>query len=174
MITDYFLRGSVSHERLCAMVEILGKIVSNAPHSIDMAQLEEETGRATMDLAKLCASLVRSELLVRDPIATNRWKLACEPSAVTLEDVFRCLVFEQQVRTKPAAGLSNPARSRGDVDLLVTQAMLAVNQSIYKNLRQFSLDRLKAIGTCMFPPENKQIASVDQIDSNDIAIVNRP
>lgn len=160
MPINYLSEGSVSHDRLCAMVEILGKIVANAPRSIGMAQLEEETGRAAKDLAKLCASLVRSELVVRDPCAGNRWALACEPSTVTLEDVFRCMASEQQERAKPASGLRNSSRACRDVDLLVTLAMLAVNQSLFKILRQFPLDRLKVCGTGMVSSANISPASV--------------
>ena len=155
MVTDYMLGGSALHDRLCAMAEILGKLVSSAPRSVSIAQLEEASGRSSKELTKLCASLWRAELLTPDPNGANRWSLACEPSAVTLEDVFRCIVAEQQERSKPAAKQGNPVRAFSDVDLLVTQAMLAVNQSVFKHLRQFSLDRLKVSAAGMFPATSR-------------------
>ena len=173
MVTDYILGGSSLHDRLCAMAEILGKLVSSAPRSVSIAQLEEATGRPAKELTKLCASLWRAELLVPDPDAGQRWNLACEPSMVTLEDVFRCIVSEQQERSKPAAKLSAPERAFSDVDLLVTQAMLAVNQSVFKNLRQFSLDRLKASGAGMFPASTRRSRHSYFDDANDITLANR-
>lgn len=169
MVTDYIMGSSSVHERLCAMVEILGKIVSSAPRSVSIVQLEEATGRTARELARLCLSLVRAELLVSDAQAANRWKLACEPSAVTLEDVFRCIVTEQPERARPAAHPGPAGRAANDVDLLVTQAMLAVNQSVFKNLRQFSLDRLKASAAGMFPAPGRHASIMHFDDCADLA-----
>ncbi len=173
MVTDYILGGSILHDRLCAMAEILSRLVSSAPRSIGIAQLEEATGRPAKELTKLCTSLWRAGLLVPDPGVGNRWSLACEPSAVTLEDVFRCVVAEQQERSKPAAKSSSPERAYSDVDLLVTQAMLAVNQSVFRHLRQFSLDRLKVSSTGMFPASSRHGSHTYFDDANDLALGGR-
>lgn len=170
MVTEYILGGRTLHERLCAMAEVLGKIVSSAPRSVGITQLEEASGRSSKELIKLCASLERAQLLLPDPQAANRWMLACEPSAVTLEDVFRCIVSEQQERSKGIEQLSSPTRAYSDVDLLVTQAMLAVNQSVFKNLRQFSLDRLKVSASGMFPVSRKHFEHPDFDLGGDAAI----
>lgn len=143
MIIDYILGESALHDQLCAMVEILGKLVSSAPRAVSIAQFEEATRRPRQELIKLCSSLESVDLLLPDPDSVNLWNLACEPSDVTLEDVFRCVIAEQQERSKPSSKLSHPDRAHRDVDLLVTQAMITINQSVFKHLRQFSLDRLK-------------------------------
>ena len=156
-VEDYILGGSKLHDRLCAMAEIMAKLVASAPRAVGIAQLEQATGRPANELAKLCDSLWRADLLLPDPRGGESWRLACEPSAVTLEDVFRCIVAEQQACAKPVAKLRNPEQPQNDVELLVMQAMIAVNQSVLKHLRQFSLDRLKVRASGTFPAVGRKI-----------------
>jgi DNA-binding IscR family transcriptional regulator len=148
-VEDYILGNSVLHDRFFATTEILAKLVSSAPRAVGINQLQEATGRCARELGKLCNGLVRAGLLRPDGTAADRWVLTCNPSAVTLEDVFRCVLNEQQSRKAPAKSVS--ARASTDVDLLVMQAMIAINQSVFKHLRQFSLDRLKISAAGMFP-----------------------
>lgn len=148
-VEDYILGNGALHDRFFATTEILAKLVSSAPRSVSIAQLEEETGRPARELGKLCAGLARSSLLMPDPRAPERWMLTCDASMVTLEDVFRCVLAEQQARKAP--GKAGTERAPNDVDLLVMQAMIAINQSVFKHLRQFSLDRLKISAAGMFP-----------------------
>lgn len=171
-VEDYILGGSRLHERMCAMAEIMAKLVSSAPRAVGIAQLELVTGRPAKELTKLCASLWRAELLQPDPLAGDSWRLACEPSAVTLEDVFRCIVAEQEACAKPAVKPRNPEQPQSDVELLVMQAMIAVNQSVLKHLRQFSLDRLKVSSSGMFPDARRKIsdARLDQAADLELAV----
>ncbi|RJF97523.1 Rrf2 family transcriptional regulator [Noviherbaspirillum saxi] len=149
-VEDYIFGSSGLHDRFFATTEILAKLVSSAPRSVSITQLEEATGRPAKELSKLCASLTRASLLRPDPQAPGRWLLTCEASMVTLEDVFRCVLAEHQGRSKSAS--KHPAeRVPNDVDLLMMQAMIAINQSVFKHLRQFSLDRLKISAAGMFP-----------------------
>lgn len=156
-VEDYILGNGAMHERFFATTEILAKLVSSAPRAVGIAQLEAATGRSGKELAKLCGGLMRAGLLrqVRDvpdaPGVPDSWTLTCDPSMVTLEDVFRCVLAEQNGRARPAAKTAAPERARNDVDLLLMQAMIAINQSVFKHLRQFSLDRLKISAAGMFP-----------------------
>jgi DNA-binding IscR family transcriptional regulator len=169
-VEDYILGGSGLHDRLCAMAEIMAKLVSSAPRAVSMAQLEQATGRPSKELTRLCGCLWRADLLLPGPRAGESWSLACEPSEVTLEDVFRCIVAEQQACAKPAAKPRKPECPRGDVDLLVMQAMIAINQSVLKHLRQFSLDRLKISATGMFPETRRKISEARLDDAAEIGI----
>jgi DNA-binding IscR family transcriptional regulator len=154
-VEDYILGGSKLHERLCVLTEIMAKLVSSAPREVGLSQLESATGRPAKDVAKLCASLWRAGLVEPSRGSDDCWRLACEPSAVTLEDVFRCVIAEQKFAAKPPAKSRNADQLQDDVELLVTQAMIAINQSILKHLRQFSLDRLKISATGAFPAAKK-------------------
>jgi len=142
---QYIFGNSALYERLCLITEVLGKFVSCAPRAVSIDQLEKQTGRSARELQKLCTTLCREQLLQLHQAQPHSWRLACEASQVTLEDAFRCVVAEKTVRTKAKAAAvttaENNAAPRREVDLLVMQAAMGINQSVFQHLRQFSLDR---------------------------------
>ena len=157
MTENFILGDGALHQRLCAITEILGKFVACAPRQLSIWNLVESTGRSECDLENLCAGLARAALLKSNLQLPGSWSLACAPDKVTLEDVFRCVMAEQ-----PAPGHSSgsafvpipghqPQRLQHDADLLVMQAAMAINQSVFKHLRQFSLDRLKVSSAAAYP-----------------------
>ncbi|GIZ50717.1 hypothetical protein [Noviherbaspirillum aridicola] len=146
MTHDYLLGNAVLHARFIATTQILAKMVSRAPRALSISQLEDETGRPARELGKLCHALGRAGVLCRDGECLDRWRLAGEPSEVTLEDVFRCIV-EQQTPARPG----KPEAAASEVDLLLMQAMIAINQSVSTQLRRFSLDRVRASSSAPFP-----------------------
>jgi DNA-binding IscR family transcriptional regulator len=149
MTGNFMLGDGALHQRLCAITEILGKFVGCAPRQLSIRNLVESTGRCENDLENLCAELTRAALLQSNLQLPGSWSLACAPDKVTLEDVFRCVMTEQPVQGQPSAADfvqlagRQSQRVQYDVDLLVTQAAMAINQSVFQHLRQFSLDRLK-------------------------------
>jgi DNA-binding IscR family transcriptional regulator len=147
---DCILGNGALHDRFRLATEILGALVSNAPRPLSMAQLEDHTGRPAKELVKLCGSLWGALLMRPDASIRDGWVLAGPPNAITLEDIFRCVLESQPGRSKViAAKPDNPDRTHHDVDLLVMQATMAINQSVFQHLRQFSLDRLKASASSM-------------------------
>lgn len=158
-VDAYLLGNSALHARLCLVTEVLGKFVSGAPREVSLAQLEKHTGRSARDLQKVCAMLCREGLLAPCPQQAQHWRLACEASRVTLEDAFRCVAAEKAARGRYKAGQRaghNAAPDVADmphreVDLLVMQATMGIQQSVFQHLRQFSLDRLKVGASAMFP-----------------------
>ncbi len=171
-VEECILGNSALHDRFFAITEILAKLVSSAPRAVSIAQLEDATGRPAKELAKLCSSLSRANLLRHDPAVADKWLLTCDPSMVTLEDVFRCVLAEQPSRSR-SASRNAPQRASNDVDLLVMQAMIAINQSVFKHLRQFSLDRLKISAAGMFPSRRRPLSDACLDDSFDLAISSR-
>lgn len=159
---DYILGNGALHERFRLTTEILGALVSCAPRSLTIAQLQTYTGVPAKDLVKLCGALWRAMLTKPDKEVRGSWTLACTPSAVTLEDVFRCVIAEQprSVKQAAAANAANAAKPdemdkrQHDIDLLVSQATMAINQSVFRQLRQFSLDRLK-VSAAAKPPSRR-------------------
>lgn len=139
-IDHHILGNGALHQRFCTSVAILAKLVSCAPRAITLQQMEESTGCAVAELEPLCADLAGAGLLRRHERERDSWVLMRRASDATLEDVFRCVVGAQPV---PAARLG-AERTAPEVDLLVTQATMAINQSVSRHLRQFPLDRLKA------------------------------
>ena len=172
-VEDCILGNSALHDRFFATTEILARLVSSAPRAVSLAQLEDLTGRSAKELTKLCTALSRAGLLRVDADAQDKWALTCDPSFVTLEDVFRCALAEQQGRSKTAAKAGAQDRAPNDVDLLVMQAMIAINQSVFKHLRQFSLDRLKISAAGMFPAPRRPLGDACLDDAFDLAISGR-
>lgn len=153
-VDNYILGDSALYARLCMITSVLGKFVSSMPRAVSLQQLEEQTGRPARELVKLCNLLCRENLLLPHPDRPHSWMLACEASQVTLEDAFRCAVAEQASRARPGRQKSAPENADGvqrEVDLLVMQATMGINQSVFQHLRQFSLDRLKVSAAGMFP-----------------------
>ena len=145
-----FLGSGVLYDRVCLITEVLGRFVSSAPRAVDLAQLEKHTGRPAKELLRLCAMLCREGLLRVDPQLPRGWQLACEASRLTLEDAFRCAMNEQAARARPGRAKVQEGVPRREVDMLVMQATMDINQSIFQHLRQFSLDRLKVSAAGMF------------------------
>ncbi len=172
-VEDYILGNGALHDRFFAITDILAKLVSSAPRAVTLSQLEDATDRSAKELAKLCAALSRAGLLRQEDKAAGKWVLTCDPSFVTLEDVFRCaLVLEQERKSIRKSSEKSGAAGRvpSDVDLLIMQAMIAVNQSVFMHLRQFSLDRLKISAAGMFPSVRRPRGDACLEDTFDLAI----
>lgn len=172
-VGDCILGNNALHERFFAITEILAKLVSSAPRAVSIAQLEGATGRPAKELTKRCSALARAGLLRADPQAGDQWTLTCDASCVTLEDVYRCALAQQHGRVKPDTRAATQERMPNDVDLLVTQAMIAINQSVFKHLRQFSLDRLKISSAGMFPARRIPPGEFRLDDAFDLAVSGR-
>lgn len=155
---DHYLLGNAAlHARLCLVTEVLGKFVSGAPRAVGIAQLEKQTGRPARELQKLCAMLCREGLLQPYPQQAQHWTLACEASQVTLEDVFRCVVAEKAARERPKPVPEAADTPRREVDLLLMQATMGIQQSVFQHLRRFSLDRLKVGAVGMLPVDRATV-----------------
>lgn len=153
-MTDHFLLGDgAMHQHLCAVTEILGKFVANAPRPLNLSQLEDCTGRSSEELAQFCHALGRGGLLQAHTTLADSWELLCAPEEVTLEHVFRFVMADAPSPTAPLDEVParRPQRLQRDADLLVMQAAMAINQSMLQHLRQFSLDRLKSSAAAVFP-----------------------
>jgi DNA-binding IscR family transcriptional regulator len=134
------------YNRLCLATEVLGRFVSCAPKALDLGQLTAATRGTPRELGRLCRLLCDDGLLVREPGKRSAWRLARDPSTVTLEDAFRCMLAQQPARAKAQAASEEECAADGvesEVDVLVMQATMTVNQSVLQLLRRFSLDRLR-------------------------------
>lgn len=148
-VDQYLLGNAALYARLSLVTEVLGKFVSAAPRMVGIAQLERQTGRSARELQRVCAMLCREGLLRPEPKHAQHWTLACEASLVTLEDVFRCVIAEKTARERSRATADETGVHRREVDLLLMQATMGIQQSVFQHLRQFSLDRLKVGATGM-------------------------
>jgi DNA-binding IscR family transcriptional regulator len=150
-VDNYILGNELLHVKLCIAAEILAEFVMVAPRSLSLERLERYTGHPEKQLIKLCRALGHAGLIQPDAKVRAEWVLACEPSKVTLEDVFRVITAEPCISNKPTAACANPDSTQGNVGLLLMQAAMGIKQSVFAQLRQFPLDRLKpgAAGTAV-------------------------
>ena len=137
-------------ERFFIAAEIVAELLSNVPHAVYLEHLEGITGRSANELMALCRDLEYAGLLRRDPFMCDKFTLACDPDTVTLEDVFRCLLPEQNTGATPPDA-ANAGRAPNEVHLLIMQAMIAINQSVFTHLREYSLHRHKISAAGMAP-----------------------
>lgn len=142
---DFFLCNVALHDRFYLATQVLEGIISNASRAITIAELSGYTGYPKRALRVVCASLQKVSLLKPDPVVASGWRLACHPSQVTLEDVFQSVTANIGLpRGRPSARMSGDVARDSYIDIFLMQATLAANQSVRKQLRQFSLDRLKS------------------------------
>lgn len=144
---DYLFGNSTLHQRFCVATEILAKAVSCAPHAVALRQMEHSSGRPFALLESLCISLAQGGLLRRNEAQRDSWILSCCATTATLDDVFRSVISDagQNRRTLPSVA------PQASVALLLMQATLTVNQSVSRQLRQFSLDSLRAPNMLLTP-----------------------
>jgi DNA-binding IscR family transcriptional regulator len=155
-VDDYIFGNGVLHERFRLTTQVLAVMVASAPRSLGVSQLQKTTQRPARELGKLCEGLQEAGLLKPDPAARGNWLLACQPSEVTLEDVYRFVITAHGAQPDPQDSSNEPIEQLLlDAELLVIQATMAVNQGIARQLRQFTLDRLRASSAAK-PPVSKQ------------------
>lgn len=155
-VDDFIFGNGALHERFRFTTQVLAVLVACAPRSVSIAQIQKYIPRAARDIEQVCDGLREPMLVQPDTDMRGNWHLACDPSAVTLEDVFRFVISLYSGRTvKPGREADAADQLTLGVDLLVMQATMAVNQSVYKQLRQFSLDRLRVSASAK-PPISKQ------------------
>ena len=117
--------------------EILEQFVSNPSQDLSSARLAEHTGHTVREVNHVCRKLQLIGLVKPSKPSAKAWMLVCDPSTITLEDVYRGVIAETAAPPEQATS-ADADRSRS-VDLLIMQATMEVNQSIFKHLRQFSL-----------------------------------
>jgi hypothetical protein len=128
--------------RFRVATEILGVLIAVAPRSVSVAQLKIHTGRSARDLSKACRDLAASQLLCADGKKRGSWLLDCAPHQTTLKDVFLSIA-QPPAGTESVDACSEVGGIFHAVDLMLSQAAMAISQSTLVHLQTFSLDRLK-------------------------------
>jgi DNA-binding IscR family transcriptional regulator len=112
---------------------VLERFVSSAPGPLDLKGIAGGLEVSESDARKICLQLQKAGLICRSG-GRNEWTLAVDRKGITLEDVWRSL----------SAGNGQDNRDAGchspEVKLLVSQALMAMQQHISRLLRQFQLD----------------------------------
>jgi DNA-binding IscR family transcriptional regulator len=136
---DFLFADVLMDQKFRITTEILEQFVSNPSQELSAARLAEHIGRTVREVNQVCKKLQLIGLVEPVKPATRGWKLICDPNTITLEDVYRGVIANTEAAPAPDADRGTDA-ARG-VDLLIMQATMEVNQSIFRHLRQFSLGR---------------------------------
>jgi DNA-binding IscR family transcriptional regulator len=159
-IDDYILGNDVLHYRFSVTTQIVGKVVCSAPDWVAIDQLKELTGYPVKELSKLCGHLSVAGVLEAAIPKQDAWRLACDPRETTLADIFRCILAERLEHSRQlATKRHHTERSYRDIDLLLMQLSIAINQSVFRHLRQFPLDHLKLRVSGIFPFTERPVPS---------------
>ncbi|MDP3795021.1 MAG: Rrf2 family transcriptional regulator [bacterium] len=135
VLDGYILGNGTLHAQLALATKILAMLAARTPHCLTLEAFAGQTLQPARELRKLCDSLCRAELVQQT--SRDSWTLTCTPGSTTLEDVYRAILAAPG--RKAAASTAAP---HDNLELLLAQAAMAINQNIFTQLRQFTLDRL--------------------------------
>jgi len=80
------------HARLCLSACILAELLRQAPASVGIEQLAQQAGHPREEVEQMCSRLHRNGLLLPDAGRDAIWRLAGDPSSMTLADLFSALL----------------------------------------------------------------------------------
>lgn len=145
---SFVFENEMFNDRFLAMVEILVimvRMTQRASTPVTLSRLATSTNRPPRMLIALCGELQSAGLLQQDAFCPNKWSLNCDPTRVSLEDVFRC------AHPLVEGIFCKPRKMSSSVELMVTHALVAIHQSFFKHLRDCSLHRVVISDAGMFP-----------------------
>ena len=144
---DHYILGSnVLHKRFYASTVILAQFVSAAPKSISLLQLEVQTKFSLIDILEISCNLVRAGIIAPHKHSYQSWMLMPDVKALTLHDVYSCVLETQSQdtasRKMPIRSIRLERKSHQTIDIVITQAVMELNQKTAQVLRKFPVDRL--------------------------------
>lgn len=119
--------------RFHTIAAVLERFVSSAPEPIDLNQIASSLKVKESKARNICLQLEKAGLICRDD-NRDEWALAVDRIGITLEDVWRVL-SEGCIQDNRNMECHSP-----EMELLVSQALMAMHQHIFRLLRQFHLD----------------------------------
>jgi|GEM_PF-6488930 len=122
--------------RFQRVAAVLEKFVAACPASLDADTAARKLGMPVMEVTSICRALEETGLLMA-ATEFQRWHLGKPKVAVTLEDVWMAIGSGEQ-----AGSMHDCAPQPCATDLLVSQALIEMQQSISRLLRQFQLHRV--------------------------------
>jgi len=173
---DFIFCNYEMHDKFCAIAEILGLIVTIAPHPISMRQLERYTTRSNIEVRHICMDLVDVGILVRGYGQQEQWMLLKESRQITLEDVYTCLMQTQWAFVEDGdtalEKLHTAGRVRATINTFIMQAVMEINQNMRKQLRLFPLDRvnLNQIAPDIATRSSSSLRKPDTFDETPVAV----
>ncbi|WP_394780115.1 hypothetical protein [Undibacterium sp.] len=125
-----------AYRSLYAAAAVLERFMSAHTREIGLRQIIAGVQFAEADVRKACRSLSMAGLIMPGS-AANRWMLAADPGKITLADVWSAITASN-AGSKPM--LQQIALGDSKTGMLVTQALLSVEQQLIAHLSRFHLD----------------------------------
>lgn len=143
-LDGYILGNSTLHTQLAVATRILALLAASAPQCVTLATLQNATRRSAIELRKICKGFHHAGFVTTPKDVHDAWMLHCDLGDVTLEDVYLALLAGAGNSKKSATGnaAAETSTQQNNLDLILMQAAMTINQSLFKQLRQFRLDRL--------------------------------
>ena len=150
-LDGYILGNSTLHTQLAVAARILALLAASAPQCVTLATLQSATRRSAIELRKICRGFNHAGFATTPKQMHDAWMLDCDLGSVTLEDVYLAILAGAGHSKKSAAGSTDAAAEaspqQNNLDLILMQAAVTINQSLFRLLRQFTLDRLNLAAT---------------------------
>ena len=167
----YILGNSTLHTQLAVATRILALLAASAPQCVTLATLHSATRRSALELRKICKGFNHAGFVTTPKAMHDAWTLHCDLATVTLEDVYLALLagagHGKKTATTDAAAEASPQQN--NLDLILMQAAMTINQSLFKLLRQFTLDRLQ-IGATAGAASPSHAYSTSYLRSRELAL----
>lgn len=80
------------HEWLCLSSCVLAELLQQAPDAVHIDQLVREVGHPRAEVEQMCSRLHFKGLLQPEPGREGAWRLAGDPSSISLADLFSALL----------------------------------------------------------------------------------
>ena len=112
---DFLFADFLMDQKFRITTEILELFVTNPSQDLSIAYLVEYTGHTTREITQICRKLQLAGLVQPAKNSSKVWMLVCDPSTITLEDVYRGMIANSQPQLK--SGLSAEySRNHGILD----------------------------------------------------------
>ncbi|HYC41698.1 MAG TPA: Rrf2 family transcriptional regulator [Noviherbaspirillum sp.] len=146
---EFILGNATLHLQLSTALAVMTQLICNASHPPTAQQLAETMDVSLRYLRKLLRTLSAGGLLRRHDKHADTWVCTRSPHAISLADIYHCLVSEKDEGKAPFIATAQTDASTSTAELLMMQATMAINQIVLQHLQRFDLGRLKAAESAM-------------------------
>ncbi len=116
---------------------VLERIISAGTSPISLRQIMHGMRFSETDARRACILLRQAGLII--PMNRGRWSLAVHPGSLTLADVWEITSADAMARRRPTMPVHDAAPI-SNIDLLISQALMGLQQNIAAHFAAFQLD----------------------------------
>ena len=150
-ITSSIFGDQYFHRELCLVTEVLAHFLRSAPKSLSVEQVSVRVDRPVRKVRDLYRKMVQAGLLEDDAGSQHAWHMQNRRNCLTLSEVYEFVIaMRADNRIKSACNRTSQTDDfRAQIYWM--QAALAANQSVIRDLRQFSVHQIARCSTNPLP-----------------------